>query len=143
MKKITTSTVLLLILFSFSNLNAQVGIATASPTSTLDVNGSFAVKIASIGTTCTLADDVCKIILTNDSSNIIIRLPFANTCKGRLLSFTRNENSTGTVTLDATESGTIQNLDGTLSSTVTIPEHSATGDGVNVKFWSDGTTWYR
>ncbi|MFI0491750.1 MAG: hypothetical protein ACH345_09650, partial [Flavobacterium sp.] len=121
----------------------KLGIDTSSPSSTLDVNGSFAVNLVTISSTSTLADDVCKVILTNSATNITITLPDPDTCPGRLLSFTRNPSSTGTVTLDPSGSATIQNLDGTLTATTTIPIHSSTGGGVNIQFWSDGTNWYR
>jgi hypothetical protein len=116
---------------------------TVQPTSTLQVNGSFAIKTASVSTTSTLADDVCKVILSNGGSNITITLPNPTTCTGRLLSFSRNDSSTGTVTLDPSGSNNIQNLSGTVTNTTTIPIHSAAGAGVNVQFWSDGSVWYR
>lgn len=116
---------------------------TVQPTSTLQVNGSFAIKAVSVGTTSTLASDACKVILSNAGSNITITLPDPTTCSGRLLSFSRNAGSTGTVTLDPTGTANIQNLDGTVGDSTTIPLHSAAGAGGNIQFWSDGTIWYR
>ncbi len=122
----------------------SLGVGTSSPTSTLDVNGSISLNLVSISSTSTLADNVCKVILTNGSSNITITLPDSDTCAGRLLSFTRDPNSTGTVTLSHIGGGSMQNLNGTFSSTTTIPIHSSTGAGVNIQFWSDGSgNWYR
>lgn len=120
----------------------KLGIGTTSPNSTLNVNGSFAVKLASINSTSTLPDDVCKVMLSNGGTNITITLPDPTTCTGRMLSFSRFSSSTGTITLSPS-AGSIQNLDGTLSASTTIAAHSATGGGVNIQFWSNGTNWYR
>lgn len=125
------------------NTNPTNASTTVQPTSTLQVNGSIAVKVASIGSTSTLADDVSKVVLSNGASNITITLPNPNTCTGRLLSFSRNDSSTGTVTLDPTGSNNIQNLSGTVTNTTTIPVHTAAGAGLNIQFWSDGSVWYR
>ncbi|RTY90241.1 hypothetical protein [Flavobacterium sp. GT3R68] len=125
------------------NTNPTNASVTVQPTSTLQVNGSLAIKAASVGSTSTLAEDISKVILSNGASNITITLPNPNTCSGRLISFSRNDSSTGTVTLDPTGTNNIQNLSGTVTNTTTIPLHSAGGAGVNVQFWSDGSVWYR
>ncbi|RTY90239.1 hypothetical protein [Flavobacterium sp. GT3R68] len=113
------------------------------PTSTLQVNGSFAIGIWSIGTTYTLDGDEAKVILTNGATNITITLHDPTTCEGRMISFARDASSTGTVTINPAGSNNIQNLDGTITETTTIPIHSASGGGVNVQFWSNGVNWYR
>lgn len=113
------------------------------PTSTLQVNGSFAIGIWGIAVTYTLDGDEAKVILTNGASNIIITLHDPTTCEGRMISFARDASSTGTVTINPAGSNNIQNLDGTITETTTIPLHSAAGAGVNVTFWSNGINWYR
>lgn len=113
------------------------------PTSTLQVIGSFAIGIWSIGSTYTLDGDEAKVILTNGATNITITLHDPTTCEGRMISFARSASSTGTVTINPAGSNNIQNLDGTISETTTIPLHSAAGAGVNVQFWSNGINWYR
>lgn len=131
--------------------NGKVGIntnptniaPTVQPTSNLQVAGSFALGIAYVSTTSALTETTCKVILTNGASNITITLPTPSTCAGRMLSFSRNAASTGTVTLDTSGSNNIQNLIGTVTNTTTIPLHSVGGAGVNVQFWSNGTIWYR
>ena len=115
---------------------------TIQPTSTLQVNGSFAIKTAFVGSTSTLASDVCKVFLNNAGTNITITLPDPATCTGRLISFTRFGSSTGTVTLTPSV-GNIQDLNGAIVASTTIGIHSATGGGVNIQFWSSGSTWYR
>lgn len=116
---------------------------TVQPTSHLQVAGSFAIGVESVSANTTLAETTCKVILTNGATNITIVLPTPSTCSGRMLSFTRNAASTGTVTLDTAGTNNIQNLAGTVTSTTTIPLHTAGGAGVNVQFWSNGTIWYR
>lgn len=113
------------------------------PTSTLQVNGSFAIGIWGIGATYTLDGDEAKVILTNGATNITITLHDPVTCEGRMISFARDASSTGTVTINPAGSNNIQNLDGTITETTTIPLHSAAGAGVNVTFWSNGISWYR
>lgn len=124
------------------NTNPTNASTTVQPNSTLQVNGSLAIKTASISSTSTLANDVCKVFLSNGGTNITITLPDPATCIGRLISFTRFGSSSGTVTLTPIVGG-IQNLDGTIVASTTIGTHSATGGGVNIQFWSNGSNWYR
>lgn len=48
----------------------------------------------------------------------------------------------GTITINP-GGGQIQALNGNLVATTTIGLHSATGGGVDIQFWSNGTNWYR
>ncbi|RTY90240.1 hypothetical protein [Flavobacterium sp. GT3R68] len=116
---------------------------TVQPTSNLQVAGSFAIGVVSVSANTTLTETTCKVILSNGAANITVVLPTPSTCAGRMLSFSRNAASTGTVTIDTAGTNNIQNLAGTVTSTTTIPLHSAGGAGVNVQFWSNGTIWYR
>lgn len=125
------------------NTNPTNAAITVQPTSNLEVGGSFATGILSIASNATLSGTECKIILSNGASNITIVMPDPADCSGRLLSFSRNTASTGSVTLDPPSAKKMQNLNGTLSNTTTIELHSATGAGLNVQFWSNGTDWYR
>ena len=118
------------------------GFGTATPTSTLQSAGSFAVGVLTTATSTTLTGTSSKIILNNAALNITITLPNAASCIGRTYSFTRAATSTGTVTVTPL-AGQIQSLAGTMGATTSIGAHSATGGGVDIQFWSDGTNWYR
>lgn len=125
------------------NTNPTNTTPSVQPTSHLQVAGSFAVGVASVSTSITLTETTCKVILTNGATNITINLPAPGTCAGRMVSFSRNASSTGTVTIDTGGSNNVQSLIGTVGNTTTIPLHSAGGAGVNVQFWSNGSIWYR
>lgn len=122
--------------------NGNNGFGTLAPTSTLHTTGSLAVGVRTVGVTNTLNGSATKIIVNNAATNITLTLPSPATCVGRVYSFTRDPNSTGTITI-APGAGQIQALAGTLGATTTLGLHSATGGGVDIQFWSNGTNWYR
>lgn len=126
-------------------LNLSAGIPL--PTSTLHVNGSLAVGVLKITASTnlgTLVDEVSKVVVNNGAANITITFPVAANCKGRIISISRGESSTGTISCTTTGVGNlIQGLAGSLGGTTSIPAHSAAGAGVNIQFWSDGVNWYR
>jgi len=69
---------------------------TSSPTSTLTVNGSVAVKTSTI-TTATTIDATYSFILVNLSSIGNITLPSASSCPGRIYIFKRIGGSSPTI----------------------------------------------
>jgi Protein of unknown function (DUF1566) len=99
---------LLLLFFIISlSANAQVGIATSSPVSMLDVNGSLGAKVNTITSSTTLTINH-SIVLCNSSSALTITLPSASTCTGRQY-LIKNIN-TGQVTITPNGSQTIDGL---------------------------------
>lgn len=123
--------------------------ATIQPTSTLQVNGSVAVGIIKVtygngNFTYNVPEDISKLIIdANGSSTLTVVLPDPTLCKGRLISISRATNGTKTITVDPVGTNNIQNLDGSITATTSIAANSATGDGINIQFWSDGVIWYR
>jgi hypothetical protein len=85
---------------------AQVGIGTNSPTSTLEVNGSFSIKTATITTDTTL-NSSHALILCNNTTGITINLPSAAGISGRIYKI--KTINTGTVTITASSG---QKIDG-------------------------------
>jgi hypothetical protein len=122
--------------------------ATIQPTSNLQVNGSVAVGVIKItagagGATYTVPGTISKLILdASGGGTLTVELPDPTTCTGRLISVSRGT-GTKTITIDPVGANNIQNLDGTIGSTTSLPAHSAAGAGVNIQFWSDGAIWYR
>ena len=122
--------------------------ATIQPTSTLQVNGSVAIGVIKVTVgagafTYTVPSTISKLILdASGGSTLTVELPDPTTCTGRLISVSRGT-GTKTVTIDPVGANNIQNLDGTITSTTSLPLHSAAGAGINIQFWSDGAIWYR
>jgi len=107
-----------------------IDVAGATPTSTLQVGGSFSAAIRSVSGNTTLTGDDFTIIKTGNG-NATITLPAASGCTGRIYVIKRIS-ATGTVTL-ASNGGSIDG-GATLAVTATA----------NVAFMvqSDGTNWY-
>ncbi|MGX7666984.1 hypothetical protein [Flavobacterium pedocola] len=122
--------------------------ATIQPTSTLQVNGSIAVGVVRVtvgagGATYTIPGTISKVILdASGGGTLTVELPDPTTCTGRLISISRGT-GTKTITIDPVGASNVQNLDGTLTATTSLPAHSAAGAGINIQFWSDGVNWYR
>jgi len=82
--------ILLIIVLSlyFNSVNAQVGIGTADPKSTLDINGNLSLKVVSLNGgpsgSATPIDDGVYINLTPTVSNEEFILPDATTVPGRI-----------------------------------------------------------
>ncbi len=108
--------------------SGKVGIGTASPASTLDVQGSLSMKVNTITTSTTL-NDTHHIVFANNSSDIAVTLPAA--VSGRSYYIKKTSNNTSTVTL--TPNG-VETIDGA-SSLVLYVNY----DGVRIV--SDGTHW--
>lgn len=127
-------------------LNLTAGIPL--PTSTLHVNGSLAIGVIKVtvgagATTYKVPSTISKLILdASGGSTLTVELPDPTTCTGRLISVSRGT-GTKTITIDPVGASNIQNLDGTITDTTSLPLHSAAGTGINIQFWSDGVNWYR
>ncbi len=110
-----------------SSAQNGVGVNTTTPLSTLDVNGSIASKLNTVTANTTL-DDTYSNVVCNNTTAIVITLPLANTCQGRV--YVIKKWNTGNVTV--VRSGT-NLLDGSTSWLIDDPYEVVT-------FVSDGNT---
>lgn len=108
----------------------------------LDLRGGFCPTVVVIASTGAIPATATKVLVNNGATAITLTLPAHVAGKGRHISISRRNGSTGAVTLQGA-SGQIQALAGTLGATTTLGVHSAAGAGVNQNFYSDGTNWYR
>jgi len=101
----------------------NIGVGTNTPTSTLNINGSFSTAITVATSNLTLTEVHYTIILNGDYN---ITLPSANTCSGRIYVI-KNPNDTSP----------------TISSYIGIDgnSYSSIGDNSVLKLQSDGTNW--
>jgi len=157
-------------LFASYLCNAQVGINTITPNSTLEINGSLSQKVETITATTTLSSDNNTIVCNNGTTAITINLPSVTSpdCAGRIYTIKKGSmmSSTANVTIDGNGSETIDGATTFLLSddqgAVTIAndgsewkiisDHlspypmgevsyfSITGTTVNITGLSDGTT---
>ena len=119
----------IILLFGTHFLNAQnVGIATNSPMSTLEVNGSLGAKVTTITSNTTLTSGEA-IVLCNSASNFTVTLPTAAGIVGRM--YTIKNINTGIVTI-ATSAG--QTIDG-------LSNKQLTSIYTSVELISNGTNW--
>lgn len=118
---------------SFLISNAQVGINTITPNSTLEVNGSVGQKITSIAGDTTLDATYNTIVCNNGSTAITINLPTAISpaCNGRIYNFKKGTSSSASVTIDGYSTETIDGV-----STFLLSD-----DQGAVSITSDGTEW--
>jgi hypothetical protein len=128
---------ILLVLFS-AQIQAQVGIGTISPASTLDVRGSFSAMYRSFsGATSLTINDYT--VVFNGSSATTATLPDASTCPGR--TYCIKNFSAGPVpallTLNTVSSQKIdgETIDGNTTNTLST-QYS------DITIQSDGTSWY-
>jgi Protein of unknown function (DUF1566) len=108
--------------------NAQVGIATNSPTSTLDVNGSFGTKITTVtvGTTLGTGD---AIVLCNSNISFPVTLPSAIGIPGRI--YTVKNTGVAAVSIETTSQ---QTIDG-------YPFYQLSSIRNSLQVASDGSNW--
>lgn len=105
--------------------NGKVGVGTTAPTSSLEVAGSFSTPIRSTAVNTTLGLNDFTLIMT--AKDLIITLPAANTCQGRIY--------------------VLKNMGGgnNFTNINYLDEQGATETklGKNITFWlqSDGTNW--
>jgi hypothetical protein len=81
--------------------NGKIGVGTTAPTSTLSLAGSFSSPIRSTAANTTLGVNDYTLIMT--AKNLIISLPVASTCPGRiyvLKNMANGDNFTNSVYLD-------------------------------------------
>jgi hypothetical protein len=120
----------LFLLVSFCSV-AQVGIATTTPLSTFEVNGSFGQTITTVSSDLTL-DATHNIILCNNGAiPKTITLPTAIGIKGRIYIIKRSESSTETITIATTA---LQSIDGQQNIYLTQAKEA-------ISLISDGSTW--
>ncbi len=126
-----TSTILSIVLIVTLNLQAQVGIGTTSPNSTLDVRGSLsgAYRAFSTGTSAAISD--YTLVFTGTSA-ATLTLPDATACAGREYKIKNVSSNTSALTIATTSSQTIDGL----SSWILDEANEA----INVV--SNGTDWY-
>lgn len=119
-------------LFASYLSNAQVGINTITPNSTLEVNGSVGQKVTTINATTTL-DATYNTIVCNNSSAITVNLPTvaSSACDGRIYTIKKGMSSTNDITIDGNSSETI---DGATTFVLSDVQGAIT-------IASDGTEW--
>ncbi len=109
--KIYLSTVVLF--FFISTLKGQngVGVNTTIPVSTLDVYGSIGTKLNTVTTNTTLDDTYSNVVCDNTTA-IVITLPLANTCQGRIYNIKKI--NSGNITVSPSATNTIDGSTGWL-----------------------------
>jgi hypothetical protein len=120
-------------LLSFLISNAQVGINTITPTSTLEVNGSVGQKVTAITGDTTLDATYNTVVCNNGGTAITINLPTvaSSACDGRIYTIKKGMSSTNNVTIDGDGSETI---DGATTFVLSDMQGAVT-------ITSDGTEW--
>ena len=119
-------------------VNAQVGIGTLSPTSTLDVRGSLSAAVRTFSGSTSIADNDHTLIFTGASASTAT-LPDASTCAGRVYCIKNFSATTPTPVLTvATVSS--QKIDGLSSWLLDQANETATliSDGANWEVYSSG-----
>jgi hypothetical protein len=91
------------------SLNAQIGIGTTSPNSTLDVRGSLSMKYASFSS-ATTAGSSDNILVFTGTSAATLTLPDATACQGRIYWIKNTSSNASTLTIATTSSQTIDGL---------------------------------
>lgn len=107
--------------------NGNIGIATATPNSTLSISGSLSVAHKNVGTYTILTTDY--VIINTGGGTPTWTLPAANTCSGRIYRLINQ----GTTSVTLSQSVTTANA----TTTTTLPA-GATG---NFEILSDGSVW--
>lgn len=112
--------------------NAQVGIGTTSPASTLDVRGSFSTATRSFPGSTTAASGDYTLIFTGAAASTVT-LPDATTCTGRVYCI-KNFSTTSPAPLLTIATSSSQTIDGLSSWTLSETDEVAT-------LVSDGSNW--
>ena len=109
-----------------------VGIATATPTSTLHVNGSFACNGTSTTISVTLGSLDCNVAVNNASAVTITLPPAANVCDREYTVKKISALGAGNVTIDGNGAETIDDA----TTQVMILQYTS------LTFWSDCSEWW-
>lgn len=110
---------------------AQVGIATTTPLSTFEVNGSIGQTITTVVADLTLDASHSVLVCKNGAVARTITLPSASGIKGRVYCIKRDDTSTANITIATSPS---QKIDGELNLILTRAKQFIT-------LISDGTDW--
>ena len=104
-----TSICIIAVLLVAINTNAQVGVGTTTPNSTLDVRGSLSVGYRSFaaGTTAVITDNT---LVFTGTSAATLTLPDATACTGRLYWIKNTSSNSSTLTITTISSQTIDGL---------------------------------
>lgn len=105
MKKLMTISLLLIAVYS----NAQVGVGTTSPNSTLDVRGSMSLNYRAFSTS-TSAATTDNILMFTGTSTATVTLPDATTCPGRVYTIKNVSSNGSTLNIATTSSQTVDGL---------------------------------
>src|SRR5436190_5964511 len=109
---------------------AQVGIGTASPNSTLDVRGSFSAALTSFSGNTTAGSE--NLLLFTGTSAATLTLPDATAIPGRIYWIKKVSSNSSTLTIATTSS---QTIDGASSWTIATTNKT-------LRLVSNGTNWY-
>ena len=110
--------------------NAQIGVGTTSPNSTLDVRGSLAIPYRGF-TSATTAAVTDNMLVFTGTSAATLTLPDATTCTGRMYWVKSTSSNAATLTIATTAS---QTIDGISNWTLTQTNKA-------VRLVSDGSNW--
>ena len=125
------NSIIAIIMLTNSCLNAQVGIGTTSPNSTLDVRGSLSVSYRAFSSATSAAISDNTLVFTGTSA-ATLTLPDATACTGRVYRVKNVSSNTSVLTIATTSAQTIDGL-----TTWTLGDANET-----VGLVSNGTNWY-
>lgn len=98
----------ILSVFTLATANAQIGIGTTSPNSTLDVRGSLSTNYRAFTTSTAAAAD--NMLSFTGTAAATLTLPTATTCTGRIYWIKNASSNTSVLTIATTSSQTIDGL---------------------------------
>jgi len=129
---------------NFQFLSGNVGIASAAPTSSLEVNGSFAKNVLFVEAsgTVTLDENSSGIIFDGGGGALNVLLPDAANCKGRIYHFTVVNAGNNQIDLTDVAGHPIFLSQAGGQSTETIPASSGPPMPIGCSLISSGTGWY-
>ncbi len=105
MKNQLTAVLLLLGIYA----QAQIGIGTTSPNSTLDIRGSLSTKYTSFSGATTAGSSDHTLVFTGTSATTLT-LPDATTCQGRAYWIKNTSSNASVLTIATTSSQTVDGL---------------------------------
>ena len=128
----------------YNYFSGSVGIASAAPTSSLEVNGSFAKNILFVETpgTVTLDENSSGIIFDGGGGALTVLLPDAANCKGRIYHFTVVNAGNNQIDLTDVAGHPIFLSQASGQSTETIPTSPGLPMPIGCSLISSGSGWY-